>query len=264
MIYGASYNVFNAEEHLLPSLKAIRPCLDYINVVVQYVSNHGIPASPGLEAVIEEAKAGGLVDEVIHYRPNLSLSPAINELAKRNIGLQQAKRAAVDYFITLDCDEYYVQSEFNAAKQLIEDERLESTAVSTYLHIKRPIYRSALPDNTCCAFLTKLDVDSELSYGAAYPALVDPTRSLHGDRESFRMLPTELVAMRHMNLVRHNIDGKLRNSTNAGMVDFMDLVRRAYSEWSPGKVLMFPNKTPMDIIEVDDIFHIDDIFSDVA
>lgn len=262
MICGGSYNVFNAEEHLLPSLRTIRPCLDYINVVVQYVSNHGMAASPNLESIIQEGKATGLIDEVIQYVPDLAVSPALNELEKRNIGLRYAKRAGVEYFITLDCDEYYVESEFIEAKQMIEADRIESTAVSTYLHIKRPIYRSALPDTTCCAFLTKLEIDSELSYGRFYPALVDPTRSLHGDRESFRMLPSELVAMRHMNLVRHDIEGKLRNSSNAGMVEFMDLVRKAYCEWIPGKILKFPNKFPMDIVQVMDVFQIDHIFSE--
>lgn len=264
MICGGSYNVFNAEEHLIPSLTAIRPCLDYINVVVQYASNHGLPSSPGLENIIHEAKARGLVDEVIYYVPNFSITPALNELEKRNIGLRHAKHAGVEYFITLDCDEYYIPEEFNEAKKLIEEEKLETTAVSTYLHIKRPIYRSALPDSTCCAFLTKIDAGSELVYGSPYPALVDPTRRLHGDRESFRMFSPELVAMRHMNLVRHDVEGKLRNSSNAGMTDFMNLVRKAYNDWSPGDVLNFPNKSPMEIVEVRDIFEIDHIFQPPA
>lgn len=263
MLSGGSYNVFNAEEHLLPSLRTMRPSLDYINLVVQFVSNHGAPASPQLEGILDEAKSAGLVDEIIHYTPDLAAPPAINELQKRNIGLQRARRAGVDYFITLDCDEYYVESEFATAKQFIEAEGLQSTAVSTFLHIKRPIYRSAVPDVTCCAFLTKIDACSEISYGAPYPALVDPTRVLHGERERFQMLPTELIAMRHMNLVRHDLEGKLRNSSNAGMVDFMDRVRQAYREWQPGRVLNFPNKAPMDVIRVPDLFHIDHLFSDV-
>lgn len=262
MLSGGSYNVFNAEEHLLPSLRTMRPSLDYINIVVQFVSNHGVRAHPQLEAILDEAKSAGLVDEIIHYTPDLSAPPAMNELQKRNIGLQRAKRAGVNYFMTLDCDEYYIESEFAAAKQFIEAEGLQSTAVSTFLHIRRPIYRSAVPDVTCCAFLTRIDASSEISYGAPYPALVDPTRVLHGERERFQMLPTELVAMRHMNLVRHDLESKLRNSSNAGMVEFMDRVRQAYREWQPGKVLNFPNKVPMGIIQVPDFFHIDHLFSE--
>jgi len=261
MIAGGSYNVFNGEEHLLHSLRVMRPNLDYINIVVQFISNHGFPASQHLQDIIGEAIASGLVDDVIHYTPDLSASPAYNELSKRNIGLKHALRAGVEYFLTLDCDEYYLEPEFKRAKELIEAEKLRTTAVATYLHIKRPIYRSALPDTTCCAFLTKLEADSEISYGASYPALVDPTRGLHGDREQFRMFPAEVVSMRHMNLVRHDLEGKLRNSSNAGMVDFMDLVRKAYREWKPGEMLRFPNKYPMEIIEVEDLFQIDHLFS---
>ena len=65
MITGVSYNVFNGEEHLLPSLRQMRKCVDYINLVVQRISNLGNPANRELEEAVERAQAERLVDRVI-------------------------------------------------------------------------------------------------------------------------------------------------------------------------------------------------------
>lgn len=171
-----------------------------------------------------------------------------------------AKRAGVSYFMTMDCDEYYLSSEFNPAKELILSEGIDATAVRTYLHIKRPIWRSKEPDVTCCSFLTRLTSDSQLVLNSPYPALVDPTRRLFRENSSFHMFDAADISMRHMNLVRKDISSKLANSSNAHMVDFMQQVQKIYDEWQFGNPLLFPGKLPMEIIEVEDLFGVDEIF----
>lgn len=261
MIAGISYNIFNAHEHLAYSLKSVRPCVEYINVVVQWTSNVGQPADTDLPALIEALRADGLIDQILVYEPDLSVHPSRNEWMKRSRGLSFAKAAGVTHFMTMDADEYYVQSEFMAAKNYIIANNIISSAVPTYLHIKRPIWRSFDTDTTCCAFLTCIDDESMLDHDGFYPVLVDPTRRLRGHAKSFHFFDPETIAMRHMNLVRcHGLDDKLRNSTNATMTDFISRVRTEYERWEFGQDLYFPGKPPIRIIQVQDLFCIDHIF----
>ncbi|MDQ7989671.1 MAG: hypothetical protein REI09_08560 [Candidatus Dactylopiibacterium sp.] len=257
MISGVSYNVFNGEEHLLHSIRQIRPCVDFVGLVVQTVSNLGNPAGPALEATVASALEQGLADRVTWYVPDLAAPPVMNELRKRNIGLDDARRAGVTHFMTMDCDEYYDTREFAAARDFIDACRIRASSVRTYLHIHRPIWRSRLPDNTCCAFLSEIGNDTVITLNAPYPTFIDGTRGINGNGRPFHFFDERIIAMKHMNLVRHSIDSKLSNSSNAGMTEFMKGVRDLYAAWRPGQPLAFPGKPPMEIIEVPDLFGID-------
>ncbi len=69
--------------------------------------------------------------------------------------------------------------------------------------------------------------------------------------------------MHHMNLVRlDNLNSKLTNTPSSLNKEFIKAVKKAYNDWQFGKQLHFPNKPPMDIILVDDVFKIDHIFND--
>ncbi len=257
MVTGVSYNVFNGEEHLLSSLRIMRKNVDYINIVVQYVSNFGLQCKPELPLIIEQALNEKLVDEVVTFVPDLAARPQLNEVRKRNIGLTNAKNAGITHFMTMDCDEYYVPEEFANAKEIILTDNILVSSCRSYLHIKRPIYRSENTDTTCISFLTKLESKSEIVINSYYPTLVDPTRRLHGDSSKFLFLDSNIVCMRHMNLVRHDLSWKLANSPNKTNVEFMTKVGDVCANWKFGEVLNFPNKPAMNIIQVEDIFDID-------
>lgn len=260
MISGASYNVFNGEEHLLNSLRHMSKSVDYINIVVQYTSNLGNLATKELEKTMNQVESEKLADEIFIYTPNLTIPPVRNEHRKRSIGLEMAKNAGVTHFMTMDCDEYYKTAEFLLAKEFILENGIQASAVATYLHIKRPIWRSKDPDTTCCSFLTQITKNSEIEFGSRYPVMVDPTRRLHGDAEKFYFFDKSFISMKHMNLVRYNLNSKLANSSNANDTKFMAQVRESYEKWKFGEILHFPNKPPMEIIEVDDLFGIDEQF----
>lgn len=261
MIAGISYNVFNAEEHLVSSLLHSRQNAEYINLVVQFTSNVGLPASSGLQDVLHEVQRKKLVDDVSVYVPDFDVPPAVNEHRKRLLGLELAKKAGVSHFMTMDCDEYYRPSEFRRAREIIEERGVRVSAVRSYLHIKRPIWRSREPDTTCCAFLTAIDRVSNLELNGDYPCLVDPTRRLNGGEQPYLFFEPDTVAMYHMNLVRHDLSTKLKNSSNAHLTDFMARVQHAYDTWRFGEPLRFPNKPELEIVAVDDTFHIDHIFA---
>lgn len=261
MKFGVSYNVFNGDEHFIPSLKSLRSDVDYINAVVQYTSNYGENCTASLAESIEYAKKNYLVDEVIEYDPVLSISGQENELRKRNIGLLYAKKAKVDYFMTLDVDEYYIAKDLQYSKKKIIREKLLTTGAHSYLHIKRPIYRSKFPDTTCVCFFTRIEACTKILHGDHFPIPIDPTRGIHGDRDLYYTFLPDEIAMMHMNLVRKDgLASKLRNTSSAHMVDFIKTVKEAYHSWEFGKTLYFPNKPPIEIIETEDYFNIDHIF----
>ena len=261
---GISYNVFNAEEHLLASLRQVRPHVEHINLIVQFVSYSNNPCSEGLRHVIHAAKSQGLCDDVIEFRPDFGKSGKLNELAKRSMGLDVAQRNYCTHFMTMDCDEYYVADEFARARAAIIENGIQASAVSTFLHIKRPIWRSKEPDTTYCSFLTEITDRSRLELNSEYPVGVDPKRRLHGDSSRFHLFYKNEISMRHMNLVRHDFEAKLANSSNASKSEFMQQVREEYARWRFGEVLRFPRKPPMEIIKVEDIFKIDHLFKDAA
>src|SRR3712207_5588655 len=109
MIAGVSYSVFNGEEHLLHSLRNLRPCVDYVNIVVQRISNQGKKATQDLDSVLHDAFRERLFDELHEYETDLDVTPPINHIRKRSIGLEMAKKAGATHFMTVDTDEYYVK-----------------------------------------------------------------------------------------------------------------------------------------------------------
>lgn len=262
---GGSYNLFNGEEHLLASLSSVRASLDHISLVVQTVSNLGHPADPGLMDVVASAVRQRLADEVIVYEPDLSLPAQANEHRKRSIGLERARERGVELFLTLDADEYYEPVRLAAARERIEREGHALTLARTYLHIRRPIWRSAEPDTTCVCFLSRLTPHTRLTPGATYPLPVDPTRRITGSGTSAHLFEPDEVAMLHMNLVRRDgLRSKLANTSSAALPGFVDAVAAACAAWRFGEPLRFPGKPPMAIVEVPDLFGIDALFAEPA
>ena len=262
MKFGVSYNVFNGEEHLINSIKSVRDSLDYINICVQYKSNFDENASERLFDTIREIRQMGLVEDIVEYTP-AKTSAQQNEFSKRLIGLMRARERDVDYFTTMDADEYYQSDSLKEAKKFIHSNDLTHTAIHSYLHIKRPIFRSKAPDTTDICFFSKMYGTNTLVLNGRFPANVDPTRRIIGNNAKFYFFSPQDISMHHMNLVRlDNLNSKLTNTPSSLNKEFIKAVKKAYNDWQFGKQLHFPNKPPMDIILVDDVFKIDHIFND--
>lgn len=89
--FGVSYSIFDGEELLEASIKQIRGCVDYINVVYQLKSWYGDKANENLLPLLNNLKNKGLIDELIEFKPDFSLEAWQNETNKRNLGLSAAK-----------------------------------------------------------------------------------------------------------------------------------------------------------------------------
>lgn len=253
MILSVSYNFYNGEEHLVKSIESIRNNVEHISIVYQEISNRGEKCSKQAEEVMSKIIENKLVDEVYFYNPDLSLQPQHNEIKKRIIGLEIAKKAKATHFFTMDSDEFYRNEEFKNARQKIIEEKITSSSVNSFLHVRRPIYRGK--DNTKVAFIT--EIQNLIKLGSHnYPvAQVDPTRQIWiPKRNHYHFLESE-ISMYHMNLVRKDLRQKLNNSSTTNK-NFLDLVYRSVNEWKEDdKFFEFPRKGKIKIEISDNEFN---------
>ena len=212
MIVSASYNYFNGHEHFIASLSSIRSSVDHISVVWQSISNAGEDISIDAESALHEASELKLVDDVVHYTPNLDLPRrSMNELNKRKLGLSLAKFRSASHFLSMDADEFYRKEEFIAAKRKIEDEGWKTTSAHSFMHCQTPRWRCLDRTNVC--FLCELQSDTEIGMKYFPASNVDPTRRITSHSDSHYFFKTDELAMYHMNLVREDFAQKLRNSS---------------------------------------------------
>lgn len=251
MYLSASYNYFNGEEHFIASIRALRAEIDHISVVWQDVSNAGEPINEAARDMLSEASRLGFIDEIIHFSPDFRKKRRANELRKRQIGLEAARRANATHFLSLDTDEFYRADEVRLAKRLIEENGWKSTSVETFLHLRRPIYRAK--DTTCCCFITRIDDHTQMGAPEFPCENVDSTRRMTATSEAHHHFEPRVVAMYHMNFVRSDLGQKLRNSSTVNK-KFLRNVGRAVEQWAPGLSLALPNKGELEIIDVTNEF----------
>ena len=214
--WGVSYSVFNGFELLESSILSIRDSVDYVNVVYQTKSWYGDDADPELLPTLNKLKDKGLIDELILYTGS-------SEIDKRNVGLKAARKAGVNYFMTLDCDEFFIKEEVEKAKKEIIRHRFTHTFVPVVNYHIKPEYRSLKP-NICIPFFSKLYWFSKIvKPGRIYPCVIDPTRPLNifvikfFDIQLFRFDRTIVFTffyMHHMTTVRKDLCGKFKNYPN--------------------------------------------------
>lgn len=255
MKLSVSYNFFNGEEHLIPSILSVRNSVDFITIVYQNFSNAGNAISAEALDVLNDIRKNKLVEKIIEFKPDSSLARHRNELAKRSIGLQEALNAKCTHFFTMDADEFYRRKELDFAKDYIFRNRINASSVDSYFHIKTPNWRAK--DTTRCAFITKINDRTQIGSGDYYIAMVDSTRSLKPVKSNSiisialgRFFPTIVhihfedtdVAMYHMNFVRKDeMNSKLANTSTTDIA-FLEKIRARYLEWQPGTIFSFPNK----------------------
>lgn len=237
--WGVSYSVFDNEELLEHSIRHIREHVEYINVVYQQESWYGNPAKETLIPKLLSMKESGLIDELIEYKSNPSIKASIQEINKRNIGLAYAQKARVDYFMTMDCDEFYEDEEMEKAKYFIIDKGITRSFVDVFNYFS-PTLRYLAPTPSYVNFFSKINRRSKLiSKNPNIITLVDPTRSLN-DTGNEKYYFLHGIAMHHMTHYRKDIVYKIINST----------ARDAHK--------LIPE--PVNCAQVKDIFNIDGVF----
>ncbi len=210
--WGVSYSVFDGEELLEASLRCIRPQVDYINVVYQNISWYGEPSSQPLLPLLEKFLKQGLIDKIILYEPNLKMAAGTNEQCKRNLGLQQARRDGVRYYMTMDVDEFYFPQEMAAAKYAIIKKHVTRSCVKQETYGGRPTEKRLYNRGCFVPFFSRINIFSRHGKDHKLPCLCDPTRQLQYQPGN-RYYIFEQCSMHHMSKVRKDIEKKLRNSS---------------------------------------------------
>lgn len=215
-VWGVSYSVFDSEELLEASLKSIRDQVDYINVVYQLKSWYGNPADENLLPFLKELRDKKLIDELIEFEPEPGLWAGTNERRKRNLGLKYAKKRGCDYFMTMDCDEFYVAGELARAKRKIVKHSFSHTYCSIVAYGPEPTMMycspSAMEYISYVPFFSRVRPWSRLSRSHRRACKTDQSRVMLITPLS-RQAVIHCVRMHHMSLVRRDISIKIDNSS---------------------------------------------------
>jgi hypothetical protein len=238
MKLGVSYNLFDGEELLEGSIKQIRDHIDYISVVCQTTSNFGKPCSEDLLPLLKRLKKEKLIDEVLLYTPQIENGGHFNEIQKRNVGLKTSLKVNCTHHMSMDCDEYYISSEFENLKKLIEEGNYDSSYCQMLSYYKSWEYYLDPPEDYYVSLITKIDNNSQYVLAAPAPVLVDPTRRIYGLKKPL-ILKRNQIQMHHGSYVRKDIRSKLENSSAS--VNFVKDIERLveyYNNWTyPNKVM---------------------------
>ncbi len=238
MRLGISYNLFDGEELLEGSIKQIRKLVDYVSVVYQTTSNFGNPCNPGLVPLLERLKSEGLVDELFEYVPKVNKGGHSNEIQKRNIGLALSQGAGCTHHMSMDSDEYYIASEFEGLKKLVEENDYDSSFCQMQTYYKSWEYSLNPPEDYYVSLIFKIKTESSYVLGAPAPVLVDPTRRMSPTNKPL-ILTREQIQMHHGSYIRDNIRTKLVNSSASGnFSNDINKIVNHYNNWKyPDKVL---------------------------
>lgn len=213
MKWGVSYSVFDGEELLEASIRSIRNSVNYINVVWQEYSWNGkYKANPNLEKFLYSLKEKHLIDEIIKFEPDFNLRAGENEVNKRNLGLSYAQKNNVNFFMTMDCDEFYIGEELENVKKDILKNNITCSYCPIINYAEVPEKRILKLAGFSIPLFIKINSKTKLGYTKSVIALVDPTRRKiikKGDKQFF----FTNIQMHHFSSIRKDLEKKIRCSS---------------------------------------------------
>lgn len=250
MKIAAIFNIWADCLDLLPhAIENIRPVVDGVIVVWSYRSNRGNVIEYDLPK-----------DCILVKCDPVSKDPHVNEVLKRNAGLEAAKELGFTHFIGMDSDEFYQRSEFIKAKELIQEKGYLGSVCRIKTYFKSPTLTIGY-DHTLVPFIHK--ISSSLSYKLKfkdYPFTydqqrhchIDPTRRLNMTRGVYMM---EDVTMHHYSYVRKDMSLKLQNSSANFKGTRTDAVMNDLKNAKPG---YYCNTYGRTLVSCDNIFNLPD------
>jgi hypothetical protein len=200
------YNVWaDSVEHLEDSIKMIRNEVDYVLVLNQIISNHNESNMSSI-SIVNELEHQKLVDYSMLFTPTQYKNAAKSELQKRRLGLEYAKEKGFEYFVNLDCDEFYNPELFKKDYGFLQNENLDGLYCQILSYFKSKNLAFEKYDNYYVPFIHKLTEKTDL--GGRYPVRVDPTRGVNTKKVNLAD-----SVMHHLTWVRNDIQMKINNSS---------------------------------------------------
>lgn len=253
MKLGVCYMVFDGEELLEFTAKALREAVDWISVTYQTTSYFGNKTNTNLKETLNQLKANGIIDQIIFYEPNLLLHHKENELILRNIGLEASKKAGCTHHISLDVDEFFIASELNFAKKAMEEDSYDHSIVSIHTYYKEPTFL-VYPDlKTKCSFIHP--VDNKYDRNSKLPQHIEPTKKSTNYKKCRIFKPTEIM-QHHMSYVRKDIRKKFNNSDNAQFYKLEKFYETFDNYQLGGRVCLLPDYLNRKTKKVENIFNV--------
>ena len=207
MKLAAIINAWDGCELLTDAIKCIYDHVDLVIIVYQNVSNLGEDWSP-LPEIIHLQKFEKVA--FMEYEPDLEISGSLNEVAKRNLGIEFASMNRCTHFISMDVDEFY--EDFGHAKELYIKSGHRGSVCRLQTYFKKPTFMFDKPEDYYVPFIHELR-DETVSGNTGYSFYVDPTRAINED--DVVELP---IFMHHFSWVRKDIMRKARNSSASGII----------------------------------------------
>lgn len=240
---GAIINVWDGVELLRGSMTCMKGHVDHYIIVYQPRSNFGEEYNPlaDIQAAIEGFENVHLIQyvPVMYKREHTGMR---NEKAKRNLGIETARRLNCSHFLHIDVDEYY--EDFGAAKQAYIDSNHHGSVCKMWTYFKKPTWRLENPENYYVPFIHRLTQNTFV--GPQYPFYVDRTRRVNQND----VVLLEGVMMHHFSWVRKDIARKCRNSSAKNLSQHLG----EYEAAQVGKRLAMYDQR---LIEVPNIFNIE-------
>ncbi len=248
----AVYNVFDGDELLAASIKSIIDHVDAVLIIWQDVSNYGEQYRPAVFS--DEINAFGGKIFSVKYDPIVDMGGPMNERAKRNMGLDMARKLGGTHFIGMDCDEFY--QDFGRAKELYlsleEQDGIDGSVCRLQTYFREVTFQFDKPEDYYVPFIHKLRPETK-NGSSSYPFYVDPTRTVNANHVV--ELP---IFMHHYSWCRHDIMRKARNSSARIKIESGNILRD-YNHPDLGEGYLLQNWNRR-IKVVEDIFGLDKIF----
>lgn len=216
MKLAVGYIVFDGLETLEQSIRSIRETVDLVIVSYQTISWGGTQCSPNLLPTLNKLKNDKLIDHLIHFTkfipsklvsPNEVMQAKRFELNKRQDCLNFAISNKCTHYLSMDADEFYREHEFIKAKEIIENENLDATAVEYINYVSPTLHRGYARWKV--PFIYRITINSRHHVMQTHFSGIDPTRGLVDDGYvKTKVLNRDDISMHHMEMVRNNLANK--------------------------------------------------------
>ena len=230
MKLGISYNVFDGFEMLEASAKTIKPSVDFINVVVQRVSNHNItmPQTDWDELIdlIKRLQSEDIIDNAVMITPKYGLAPWTTEIGKRQLGYDICAKNDCTHYISMDVDEFYNPVDLDRVKPIIEANNYDGTVCRLIDYYGDMNHHYPKYSGTYVPFIYKIIGNRFFRSGSinTREMICDHTRQIPCNNLKIMDPETEIM-MHHGTMVRKNAEAiRVKMVNSSANINFNDTV----------------------------------------
>ena len=254
--FSVSYNVFDGVELLEDSINQIRSVVDHISIVFQTKSYWGNKLTQKEINIVNDLTERGIIDDLYLYENDNNIAIHQNQLNKRNIGIELAKQADCTHYMTVDCDEFYVTSEF----QMLIDFHRENPESISYLPLV------AYYKDTKYMINSENYMDGDLYVSGFFPVKyklvmnyplgikVDPTRKVGVSATFLKLFNKHQIKMHHLSYIRADLHQKVNNAPSklryGNKQDHFNNMVECYNNFEEDRIALSADGKEYEIVDV--------------